>query len=58
MTDGRALTDALAESDMLRLRYSMLKASADAASGASQHAGFTRATRSELEYLRALSRST
>ncbi len=54
MTDGRTLTDALAERDVLRLRYSMLKASADAASGASQHAGYIRATRSELKYLRAL----
>jgi hypothetical protein len=54
MTDGRTLTDALAERDVLRLRYSMLKVSADAASGASQHAGFIRATRSELKYLRAL----
>ena len=54
MTDGRTLTDALAERDVLRLRYSMLKVSADAASGASQRAGFIRATRSELKYLRAL----
>jgi hypothetical protein len=54
MTDGRTVTDALAERDVLRLRYSMLKVSADAASGASQHAGFIRTTRSELTYLRAL----
>ena len=54
MTDGRTVTDALAERDVLRLRYSMLKASADAASGALQHAGFIRTTRSELKYLRAL----
>jgi hypothetical protein len=54
MTDGRTVTDALAERDVLRLRYSMLKASADAASGASQHAGFIRTTRSELKYLGAL----
>jgi hypothetical protein len=54
MTDGRTVTDALAERDVLRLRYSMLKASADAASGASQHAGFIRTTRSELKYLRTL----
>ena len=33
MTDGRTVTDALAERDVLRLRYSMLKVSADAASG-------------------------
>jgi uncharacterized protein YfbU (UPF0304 family) len=54
MADGRTVTDALAERDVLRLRYSMLKVSADAASGALQHAGFIRATRSELKYLRAL----
>ncbi len=54
MTDGRTLTDALAERDVLRLRYSMLQASADAASGALQHMGMVRATRSELKYLRAL----
>jgi hypothetical protein len=54
MADGRTLTDALAERDVLRLRYSMLKASADAASGSSQHAGFIRATRTELKYMRAL----
>ena len=54
MADGRTVTDALAERDVLRLRYSMLKVSADAASGASQQVGFMRATRSELKYLRAL----
>ena len=54
MPDGRTVTDALAERDVLRLRYSMLKLSADAASGASQQAGYIRATRSELRYLRAL----
>jgi hypothetical protein len=54
MTDGRTVTDALAERDVLRLRYSMLKVSADAASGTSQQAGFMRTTRSELKYLRAL----
>jgi hypothetical protein len=54
MADGRTVTDALAERDVLRLRYSMLKVSADAASGALQQAGFIRATRSELKYLRAL----
>jgi hypothetical protein len=54
MTDGRTLTDALAERDVLRLRYSMLKASADAASGAQQQVGYMRATRSELKFMRAL----
>jgi hypothetical protein len=54
MADGRTVTDALAERDVLRLRYSMLRVSADAASGASQQVGFIRATRSELKYMRAL----
>ena len=54
MADGRTVTDALAERDVLRLRYSMLKVSVDAASGASQQVGFIRATRSELKYMRAL----
>jgi hypothetical protein len=54
MDDGRTVTDALAERDVLRLRYSMLKVSADAASGAGQQVGFIRATRSELKYMRAL----
>src|SRR5215471_1407050 len=34
MADGRTVTEALAERDVLRLRYSVLKVSADAASGA------------------------
>ena len=51
MADGRTVTDALAERDVLRLRYSMLKVSAEAASGAHQHVGFIRATRSELKYI-------
>jgi hypothetical protein len=54
MADGRTVTEALAERDVLRLRYSMLKVSADAASGASQQVGFIRATRSELKHMRAL----
>jgi hypothetical protein len=54
MEDGRTVTDALAERDVLRLRYSMLKVSAEAASGVLQQVGFMRATRSELKYLRAL----
>jgi hypothetical protein len=54
MDDGRTVTDALAERDVLRLRYSMLKTSAEAASGALQQVGFMRVTRSELKYLRAL----
>jgi hypothetical protein len=51
MADGRTLTDALAERDVLRLRYSVLKVSADAASGAQQQVGFMRATRSELKLM-------
>jgi hypothetical protein len=54
MVDGRTVTDALAERDVLRLRYSMLKVSAEAASGVQQQVGFMRATRSELKYMRAL----
>ena len=51
MVDGRTLTDALAEHDVLRYRYSMLKISADAASGAQQQIGYMRATRSELKLM-------
>ena len=51
MADGRTLTDALAESDVLWLRYSVLKVSADAASGAQQQVGYMRATRSELKLM-------
>jgi hypothetical protein len=54
MGDGRTVTDALAERDVLRLRYAMLKVSAGAASGGSQQVGFIRTTRSELKYLRGL----
>jgi len=54
MADGRTVTDALAERDVLRLRYSMLRVSAEAASGGSLQAGYVRATRSELKYMRAL----
>ncbi len=54
MAEGRTVTDALAERDVLRLRYSMLRISAEAASGGSQQAGFIRTTRSELKYMRAL----
>lgn len=51
MADGRTVTDALAERDVLRLRYSVLKVSADAASGAQQQVGHMRATRSELKLM-------
>ena len=51
MADGRTVTDALAERDVLRLRYSVLKVSADAASGGQQQVGYMRATRSELKLM-------
>ncbi len=51
MGDGRTVTEALAERDVLRLRYSMLKVSADAASGGQQPFGLMRATRSELKLM-------
>jgi hypothetical protein len=54
MADGRTLTDALAERDVHKLRYSLLRASADAASGAQQHSGYMRTTRSELKVISAL----
>ena len=54
MADGRTVTDALAERDVLRLRYSVLKVSADAASGAQQQIGYMRATRSELKLMSGL----
>jgi hypothetical protein len=49
MPDGRRVTDALAERDVLRLRYALLTGAADAASGASQRGIVMRATRSELK---------
>jgi hypothetical protein len=54
MGDVRTVTDALAERDVLRLRYSMLQVSAEADSGRHEHVVFMRATRSELKYIRAL----
>jgi hypothetical protein len=58
MEDGRSVTDALAERDVLRLRYSLLTSSADAASGAAsgaiQRMPMIRATRSELKYMTTL----
>jgi hypothetical protein len=50
--DGVTLTDALAERDVLRLRYALLTSVADAASG-SQHPA--RQMRSELTYVSAVS---
>jgi hypothetical protein len=54
MPDGRTVTDALAERDVLRLRHRLLSGAADAASGAGQHGAFMRATRSELKVVTAL----
>jgi hypothetical protein len=54
MEDGRTVTDALAERDVLRLRFSLLTSSAEAASGSGQRLGMIRATRSELKFMRAL----
>jgi hypothetical protein len=54
MEDGRTVTDALAERDVLRLRYSSLTSSADAASGSVQRMPLIRATRSELKYVTTL----
>jgi hypothetical protein len=54
MEDGRTLTDALAERDVLRLRFSLLSSSAEAASGGGQRIGMIRATRSELRFVRSL----
>lgn len=54
MSDGRVLSDALAERDVLRLRYTLLTGAAEAASGGSQRMGRIRATRSELKYVTGL----
>jgi hypothetical protein len=49
MPDGRTVSDALAERDVLRLRYWLLSGAADAASGAGQREMIMRSTRSELK---------
>lgn len=49
LADGRTLTDALAERDVLRLRHALLAGAADAASGTGQRGMMLRATRSELK---------
>jgi hypothetical protein len=54
MEDGRTISDALAERDVLRLRYSLLTSAAEAASGSGQRLAMARATRSELRVLTAL----
>lgn len=51
MADGRSISDALAERDVLRLRYSLMTSAADAASGGGQHGRLLRATRSELKVI-------
>lgn len=48
MPDGRTVTDALAERDVLRQRYSLLTNAADAASGSGYRGAMLRSTRSEL----------
>ena len=52
IASGASLTAALAERDILRLRYSLLSSVAEAASGASQPA---RQMRTELKFLSAVS---
>jgi len=54
MPDGRTVTDAHAERDVLRLRHTLLSGAADAASGTGQRGTFMRATRSELKVVTAL----
>ena len=54
MPDGRTVTDALAERDVLRLCHSLASGAADAASGTGQRGAFMRATRSELKVVTAL----
>jgi hypothetical protein len=49
MPDGRSVSDALAERDVLRLRYTLVTGAADAASGSGQRGVMLRATRSELK---------
>jgi hypothetical protein len=49
MPDGRTVSDALAERDVLRLRYSLIGGAADAASGSGPRGVMMRATRSELK---------
>lgn len=49
MPDGRTVSDALAERDVLRQRYSLLTSAAEVASGSGQRGFAMRATRSELK---------
>jgi hypothetical protein len=51
MADRRTATDVLAERDVFRLRYSVLKIPADAASGEQQQVGFIRTTRADIKYM-------
>lgn len=50
LPDGRSVSDALAERDVLRLRYTLLTSAADAASGR-QRGVSMRSTRSELKVI-------
>jgi hypothetical protein len=54
MPDGRTVSDALAERDVLRLRYSLITGAAEAASGGGQRGAYMRSTRSELKVLTSL----
>ena len=54
MPDGRTVSDALAERDVLRLRHALLSGSADAASGTGPRGAMMRSTRSELKVVAAL----
>ena len=49
MPDGRTVSAALAERDVLRLRYSLITGAADAASGSGPRGVMMRSTRSELK---------
>lgn len=51
MGDGRTISDALAERDVLRLRYTLLNGAADVASGQGQRGAYMRSTRSELKVI-------
>jgi hypothetical protein len=55
LADGRTLTDALAERDVLRKRYALATSAAEAASGADgRNFAMLRTMRSELKYLTVL----
>ena len=51
LPDGRTVSDALAERDVLRLRYALASGAADSASGGGQRGAMMRTTRSELKVI-------